>query len=115
MATKTLGTNGTTSLTAINAASGPGTGTGPGEHPDANFLNFSVADFATVQELIKNDKISTHPIYPGGLTQRGLLYVPNRGILKLYPGDWVGVDSFGWPILVSADSIAYGSTSWTHS
>jgi hypothetical protein len=44
------------------------------------------------------------------------LFVPNRGVLRLFPGDVVAIDNLGgtnvgWPILVSADAIAHGS--WT--
>ena len=41
-----------------------------------------------------------------------MLYIPNRGVLKVFPGDWVGIDSQGWPVLISANSIANGP--WTH-
>jgi hypothetical protein len=53
--------------------------------------------------------------YPGAFARMGLLYVPNRGVLKVLPGDYVGVDASGWPILVSAEAIAYTGTSWSHS
>lgn len=43
----------------------------------------------------------------------GLLIVPERGVLRLYPGDYVGVDSTGWPILVSARAAATAAA-WTH-
>ena len=45
-------------------------------------------------------------------SKQGLLYIPNRGVLQVLPGDWVGVDNYGWPILVSSFSIANGP--WTH-
>lgn len=96
MSTKTLGTNATTTLTAL-AFSG----------------SLVVADMASIANSIKDDQNPAHPIYPGAFSQNGLLYVPNRGVLKMLPGDWVGVDSRGWPILVSADAIANGP--WTHS
>lgn len=96
MATVTLGTNATTTLTALafGAAKLP-------------------ADFATIAAAIKDDQNVSHPIVPGAFSQNGLLFVPNRGILKVLPGDYVGVDDEGWPILVSAYSIANGN--WTHS
>ncbi len=40
------------------------------------------------------------------------LVVPNRGILKVLPGDVVAIDNLGWPILVSAASIAYAGSEW---
>jgi len=101
MATKTLGTSATNSLTALLATASP-----------------AAADFATVSQSIKND-LTNGPqglgaaIIGGGWIQPGLLVIPNRGILQVLPGDYVGVDSQGWPILVSANSIA--NAAWTHS
>ena len=125
MATKTLGTNGTTTLTAL-------------AHQSAGNAQ---ADVATIMQAILDDGMvfpaggsnpgnisplsvqprhqagsSTGP-YPGAYQINGLLIIPNRGVLRVLPGDWVGVDANGWPILVSAAAIAgtYASTSWTHS
>lgn len=42
----------------------------------------------------------------------GLLYVPNRGVLKVLPGDVVATDNTGWPILVSKAAIGYAGTEW---
>ena len=114
MSTKTLGTNGTTTLTAIAAASG---GSTVNELIPGNFANISATDFATIQEAIKNDKINTFPRAQYALTRSGLLYVPNRGVLQVLPGDWIGVDATGWPVLVGANAIASVSpaSSWTHS
>lgn len=96
MATKTLGTNATTTLTALAFS------------PVMN-----AADFATLQQLIKDDLNVAHPVVPGAFVRDGQLFIPNRGVLKVLPGDYVGVDDEGWPILVSAYSIANGN--WTHS
>lgn len=114
MATKTLGSNATNTLTAINFSKG-----------------LPAADIAAIAALILDDRSvdsgqlatvapSAKPILPGGFSQTGLLYIPNRGVLQVLPGDWVGVDANGWPILLSANSIAGGAapsavTSWTHS
>jgi hypothetical protein len=95
MTTGTLGTNATNSLTSLIV----GGATAP-------------ADIASIANAIKDDKINGHPIYPGAYAQNGLLYVPNRGLLRVLPGDYVAVDSQGWPVLVSALSIASGP--WTH-
>ncbi len=46
------------------------------------------------------------------LSRYGQLIVPNRGILKVLPGDVVAIDNCGWPILVSAASIAYAGSQW---
>jgi hypothetical protein len=44
----------------------------------------------------------------------GLLLIPGgRGVIKVLPGDIVAVDSTGWPILISAASIAYAGSDWT--
>lgn len=101
MTTLTLGTNATSSLTALAMTPTP-----------------VAADFATISQGIKND-LSNGPqglgsaLVGGGWAQPGLLIIPNRGILQVLPGDYVGIDSAGWPILVSAYSIA--NAAWTHS
>ncbi len=41
------------------------------------------------------------------------LVVPNRGILKVLPGDVIAIDNLGWPILVSGASIAYPGSQWS--
>ncbi|MEK6591561.1 MAG: hypothetical protein AABZ67_00630 [Pseudomonadota bacterium] len=97
MATITLGTDATTTLTALAF--------------DAANL---AADMATIQQAIKDDVNVSHPTWPGAFGFNGLLHVPNRGVLKVLPGDYIGVDAKGWPILVSAYSIAAASD-WTHS
>ena len=96
MATSTLGTNANNSLTSrIFAGAMP------------------AADIASIANLIKDDQNNLHPISTGAWAQTGLLYVPNRGVLRMLPGDFVGVDAAtGWPILVSARAIAAGP--WTH-
>lgn len=97
MATRTLGTNANSSLTAIKF--------------DQGVVD---ADFATIALGIKNDVINGQPVFPGAFSRKGLLYFPNRGVLKVLPGDYVGFDSTtGWPILLSALAIASGP--WTHS
>lgn len=71
----------------------------------------SVADVATMNKNILNDLVNGNPIWPGAY-RLGLLSVPNRGTLITLPGDVIAYDSTGWPILISANSIANGSTSW---
>ena len=98
MATGTLGTTATTSLTAL-AFGGA----------------LAAADIATIANAILNDQVNGNPIWPGAFAQTGLLYVPNRGILKCLAGDYVGVDAAtGWPILVSARAAA-SNPQWVHS
>lgn len=100
MATGTLGTAATTSLTSINAWT-PAT---------------AVADVAAIAALIKQQANPRHYIVPGGFDKSGTLYLPGgRGIIRMKPGDYIGVDHNGWPIVVSAESIADGSSSWAHS
>lgn len=48
----------------------------------------------------------------GSFSTNGELFIPNRGVLKLFPGDYVAVDNSGWPILLSAESVAYANSSW---
>lgn len=96
MATKTLGTNATNSLTALVEGAGN-----------------SAADIASIQLGIKDDLINGNPVVPGGYSLNGLLIIPNRGVLRPRPGDYVAFDSTGWPILLSALAITSGP--WTHS
>lgn len=75
-------------------------------------------DFGNLSNLIKDDKVGvagSHLRLNNNFSQNGLLYVPNRGVLQVLPGDYVAVDSDGWPILVSASSIGFGGTNWAHS
>jgi hypothetical protein len=95
MATSTLGTTANNSLTSKLFGGA-----------------LSAADIAAIANIIKDDTTGLHPIFPGAFAQTGLLFVPNRGVLKVLPGDYVGVDSQGWPILVSKNSIA--NAAWTH-
>ena len=101
MSTKTLGSTATSSLNpALQFLPGYGSG-------------MAAADIASMSVHIKNDINGAHPIVPESFSSNGLLYVPNRGILKMLPGDWVGIDSQGWPVLISKNSIA--NSNWVHS
>lgn len=103
MATITVGTTSTTSLSK-GLVFKPGYNSG-----------MSAADIATIALAIKNDQINTHPVFPAAFSANGLLYVPNRGTLKMLPGDAVAVDPHtGWPILISKLAFAAGGN-WTHS
>ena len=100
--TVTLGTNATTTLTAVKFLPGYGSGV-------------STSDVAAICALIKDDLKVAHPLIPGSFDMSvSRLYIPNRGVLKVLPGDYIGVDETGWPILVSKHGITDGSTSWTH-
>src|SRR5712672_2374708 len=97
MATHTLTTS--SALTAV-------TWTGDG-------AQLSAADLAAVAVLIKDDLNVAHPLIPGSFVKEGRLFIPNRqGVLIILPGDVIAVDSRGFPILVSKDSIANGN--WTY-
>jgi hypothetical protein len=99
MATATLSTFG--NLTAIKFA----------------YAGLLPADMATIQTLILDDSvpIATPSIFPGAFVPgQGQLFIPNRGVLQVKAGDYIGVDATGWPILVSARAAANGS-SWAHS
>jgi|HubBroStandDraft_1064217.scaffolds.fasta_scaffold97413_2 hypothetical protein len=98
MATGTLGTTASTGLTSLNPW---------------NAMT-SAADLATIAELIKKQGGSL-AIEPGAFSNSGRLFLPGgRGVVIMKPGDYIGVDSYGWPIIVSSQSIAYASSSWSH-
>jgi hypothetical protein len=81
------------------------------------------ADIAVIKGGLKHDPNlsngqNTGRTLGGGFSYEGLLFVPNRGVLRLFPGDVVAIDNLGgtnvgWPILVSADAIAHGSWTFT--
>ncbi len=75
----------------------------------------AVANTALFNVAVKDDQNVAHPAWPGALNPTsGLLVIPNRGTLKILPGDYVMVDATtGWPILLSAYAIASGP--WHHS
>ena len=117
MALLTLGTKTTSSLNAIQYLHGMNT-----------------TDFATLVNSILQDAASgraplgqpagaapaAKPRMPGAMDTTGQLFIPRRGVLQCFPGDYIGVDANGWPILISANAIAGGSspsatTSWQHS
>ena len=103
MATVTVGTSASTSLTGLKFLPGYGSG-------------MSAADIATIALGIKDDQNPAHPVMPQAFSANGLLYVPNRGILKMLPGDYVAWDSqSGWPVLLSARAFTVGSHVWNHS
>ena len=96
MATVTVGTSASTSLTGLKFLPGYGSG-------------MSAADIATIALGIKDDQNPAHPVMPQAFSANGLLYVPNRGILKMLPGDYVAWDTTtGWPIVVSGYTAANG-------
>jgi hypothetical protein len=101
MATRTLGTNATTSLVALPFLPGYNSG-------------MAAADVATINNSIKSALNVANPLAGGSyFTDEGVLYLPDQqGMIKINPGDYVAVDSTGWPIVISKNAIANGP--WTH-
>jgi len=82
--------------------------------PFSRGLDMSDADIATIAEHILNDQGNSNAIWPGAWARTGMLFVPNRGVLRAMPGDYVAYDpATGFPILISADAAA--GASWVHS
>jgi hypothetical protein len=111
----TVGTGGTNANNSLTACFFPGSYSGPGGVVQS-FVEAD-SDIATINQLIKDDQNINLPAPgggPWGWSRAGQLYVPNRGWLKILPGDLVLVDApSGWPILVSARALAVGGTVWT--
>ncbi len=109
-----IGTAGTTAQTSLTSLFVPGSfldGRGI-----AQSRTESAADIATFNALIQDDQNVNNPA-PGfgptwGFSRAGQLYIPNRGWLKTLPGDMVCVDSTGWPILLSNNTLGNGP--WPH-
>lgn len=113
MATGTGGTNASTSLTSLQMTGA-----------------MAAADIATIANAIFDDRMNLYPnptipsgavltqpatpsILPGAFAQNGQLFIPNRGVLRVFPGDYVMVDTVsGWPILVSRTAIGIAGTVW---
>jgi hypothetical protein len=113
MATGTGGTNANSSLTSLLISN-----------------SMAAADIAAIAALIYDDRqnlppnavvgslntpiLSSVTALPSAFTQNGKLYIPNRGVLQTFPGDYVMVDATsGWPILVSRQAINIGGSVWT--
>lgn len=105
MALLTMGTNSTTSLKAFAWSGNPA----------------HLADVATLNSQILNDQthgpVGLQATWPESFSRAGnILHIPNRGVLKILPGDFIAYDvASGWPILVSGLAITNGSSVWTHS
>lgn len=95
----TLGTTSNTALTAYTFSQSP------------NVL--TSANMATLKTGIKDDlnPLSTSP--NSFVDYNGLLMIPRRGQIRIFPGDVVAFDpATGFVILVSAAAIASGSSQW---
>ena len=108
MALRTIGTNANNSLTGFVVGTN----------------DVIAADVAT---LITQLRMDSWTAPTGGTTgqvtarqrvnepylRQGKLFIPNRGMLVLRAGDFIGWNTTtGWPIVVSADDAANGP--WTH-
>jgi hypothetical protein len=107
VATHTLGTVATTTLTAITYSQSPSV--------------LLPADLATIAQGILQDNTvpgaataaNVGMTIPGAFNYMGILTFPGgRGSLKVYPGDVIAFDNLGFPILVSKASIA-SAVAWT--
>ena len=119
MATTTTGTVAATTLTSLQWTPGS-----------------AMADIATIANLIFDDGsaamaggsaqnnqlvafdrgVSSQGPMPGAFMNNGRLFIPNRGVLQLLPGDWVAVDNTGWPVLLSKLAAGTGAAgNWRHS
>jgi hypothetical protein len=117
MALHTLGSFSTTSLSAFVLSSPGNTPSSPLPWLPAIAGNeLTAADIASLMVAIKNDvingaNIASLPSWGGSYSQSNLLSVPNRGVLRMLPGDVIAWDSqTGWPILVSG--LAANNAGW---
>jgi hypothetical protein len=128
----TATTNGTTGLASVTSASGPpvtqiqvGDVVLGATIPLGTFVTVVAAGGATItmSQAATNSASGQRIAFvrlaqsvgesQGGLSAGGQLVIPNRGVVKVMPGDVVAVDNTGWPILVSQRSIAYTGSLWT--
>ena len=117
----TLGTTTTTKLTSYRFPGAPDNTRGQSV---PSIVIPSAANIATLAIGIKDDQRNVNLTTPAGptwfdaLSPRGnpnLLYVPNRGVLKILPGDYVAIDSLtGWPILVSSQAVSATGSFWNY-
>lgn len=98
MALKTFGTNANNSLSAVQF------------NPSSGVMTDS--DLAAFNALVQPNYGGLHP-NSGKMTtyisRDGQLYIPLRGWIKAFPGDWLCVDSTtGFPFLLSQNAVASG-------
>ena len=109
MALKTLGTNATTSLEAVQFYPFLGASAAAGQMSDSDLALWNAAitpNFGGTQS--NNGKMGTY------VSRDGQLWIPERGWLKVKPGDWLCTDATtGFPFLLSKNAVASGP--WTHS
>ena len=99
MALRTFGTNAANSLQAVMF------------HHDPAILSY--ADLASFNALVKPDRTGVS-VQGTALSREGLLYIPGRGNIRVFPGDYVCIDATtGWPFVLAANAVANGP--YTHS
>jgi hypothetical protein len=71
------------------------------------------ADLASISQGVKHDQniknggSTAHLPVQGSISPNGFVTLPGgRGTIQLLPGDVVAIDAQGWPIVVSAYSVA---------
>lgn len=90
--TKTAGTKATTTLTGAQW---------PGRYAADSI---SDSDIAAIANAILNDQ-DPPQIWPGAFSRMGLLYIPNRGVLRMLQGDWALYGPDGFPYLVPSEAL----------
>lgn len=106
MAFKTFGSNANNSLRAIQF------------NPSSGVMSDS--DLALLNATILPNYGAANPNNPNSgdlgtfLSREGQFFIPGRGWVTVWPGDWLVVDlTTGWPFLLSAAAVASGP--YTHS
>ena len=103
MALKTFGSNATNSLRAVQF------------HPSADVMTDS--DLALFNAQIQPNYGGAHPNsgkLNNYISRSGQFFVPQRGWVKVLPGDWLVVDTTtGYPFVLSQNAVASGP--YTHS
>ena len=117
----TLGTTTTTKLTGYRFPGAPDTTRGVAV---PSIAIPTAAQIATMSIGIKDDQRNVNlttpagPVWPGAFNMQGnptLLHIPNRGVLKILPGDYIAIDSLtGWPILVSSQAVSATGSFWNY-
>ncbi|PWT78217.1 MAG: hypothetical protein C5B60_01515 [Chloroflexi bacterium] len=77
--------------------------------------NMNPTDLAALHALCTLSYTSANPAYnPGMVFDRGMVYYPNRGALRLFDGDYIIADpvsGFYWPV----NGAAFTGGSFVHS
>lgn len=52
---------------------------------------------------------------PGSFSFNGELFIPNRGVLKIFPGDVIAIDPVsGWPVLIASTALTAPGSQWNN-